>query len=132
MSGYRAKVELPPTMQAPATARGVVGALLRGWGLLDLSEDARIVVSELVTNAVKHVGGEASFELELVLHGDALRLSLADGSSVRPLARALGGDTEGGRGVRIIELLATRWGVEDHEGGKRVWAELRPRPGQSR
>ena len=127
MSSYRAFVDLPPTLVAPRAARSVVGQLLHAWGLSALVEPARLVVSEMVTNAVRHVGGEACFELTVEAAGDEVRLALADGSSVRPLARELTHDNLGGRGVALIEAVSDRWGVEDHHGGKQVWVVLRRR-----
>jgi hypothetical protein len=74
----------------------------------------------------RHVVGEASFTVELTLAGEWLRLSVADGSAVRPVVRQLDGSAPRGRGMRLVGHIADRWGVEDHEGGKRVWLELAP------
>ncbi|MGN6089014.1 MAG: ATP-binding protein [Actinomycetales bacterium] len=125
MSSYRALVDVPPTLTAASVARGVVRQLLHAWQLSSAVDAAQLVVSEMVTNAVRHVGGEASFELTIEAAGDEIRLALADGSSVRPLIRELRDDSLGGRGIALIEALTERWGVEDHEGGKRVWVILR-------
>jgi hypothetical protein len=53
-----------------------------------------------------------------------LRLSVADGSAVRPVVRELDRDNPRGRGLRLVQAIADRWGAEDHQGGKRVWLEL--------
>jgi hypothetical protein len=53
-----------------------------------------------------------------------LRITLADGSAVRPVVRELTGDAPTGRGMAIVAAVASRWGVEDHHGGKPVWVEL--------
>jgi anti-sigma regulatory factor (Ser/Thr protein kinase) len=94
------------------------------WGTHDLVESAQLLVSELVTNAVQHAGGTESVELEIVRHSTGVRLALADGSTVAPIARELRVDAPSGRGIYIIKQLATRWGTEHRHGGKQVWAEL--------
>lgn len=85
---------------------------------------AVVVVSELVTNAVQHAGERGQLRLELRVTGAVLRLELADGSSVRPMAREIVDSDERGRGMHIVDVLTARWGVETHGAGKRVWVEL--------
>jgi anti-sigma regulatory factor (Ser/Thr protein kinase) len=85
------------------------------------------VVGELVTNAVRHGGGCVAFSVES--HDGHVTLAVADGSSVVPRRRRP--DDRGGRGIAVIEGLSARWGVHDHQGGKRVWVELAPCPGKS-
>ena len=83
----------------------------------------------MVANAYRHAPGTDSFELELVELGDGVRISLADGSSIRPIVRELADDAPSGRGLHIVEVLVDEWGAEDHHGGKRVWVRMdRPRP----
>jgi hypothetical protein len=72
------------------------------------------------------VGGEANLALEVAAAEDWLRISVADGSSVRPVVRELSKDRPRGRGLRLVQAIAHRWGSEDHHGGKRVWFELAP------
>lgn len=124
MAQWRALVDIPGTRRGPAAARAVVGAILAAWGLDVLRDEAMLLVSELVTNAVQHAPGAASYELEVVERGDGVRISLADGSSVRPLIKQLNHDTSRGRGMAIVAALSARWGAEDHHGGKRVWVDL--------
>jgi anti-sigma regulatory factor (Ser/Thr protein kinase) len=90
-------------------------------------DDAKLLVSELVTNALIHAGTVVHLQVEL--RDDALRVSVADEGSP-------GGDVPtdgelpdvrlsvGGRGLAIVSVLAHRWGVEPLPGGKRVWFEL--------
>ncbi len=120
----RAVVELPADVSSPRAARQVVASLLPAWGHHCLVDDAVLLVSELVTNALSHARGQESYELELTARADAVRIALADGSTVRPIVAELDDDRPSGRGIRIIEHLASRWGAEDHEGGKKVWLEL--------
>jgi anti-sigma regulatory factor (Ser/Thr protein kinase) len=128
---WRAVVDLPATPDAPAAARAVVGSVLHVWGLAEISPDAQLVISEMVTNAYRHAPGTDSFELELARLTDGVRISLADGSSIRPIVRELANDAPSGRGMHIVEVLVSEWGAEDHHGGKRIWVRInRPRPSQ--
>ena len=124
MGQWRASVDVPASPYGPGAARRVVQALLPVWGLEPLCDDAQLVVSELVSNAFRHAPDTDSFELELVRRHDGVRIALADGSSVRPLIAELTDDQPSGRGMAIVEALATAWGAEDHHGGKRVWVDL--------
>jgi anti-sigma regulatory factor (Ser/Thr protein kinase) len=125
VSGHRAKVDLPLRPEAASSARRIVAGVLGAWQLQDLVEDTQLVVSELVGNAYQHASGEEDVELELVRHNDTVTVRVNDGSALRPMVRAAARDETTGRGLRIVEAVAVRWGVADHEGGKQVWAELR-------
>jgi anti-sigma regulatory factor (Ser/Thr protein kinase) len=123
---WRLKVDLPAKEQAAATARRVLQQVLSSWGRAQLLEDAGIVASELVTNAVQHAanGGQLRLDVEIDANG---RLSIAvnDGSDQLPTLQEPVVDAEAGRGLRIVAQLSSRWGVEPRPGrGKRVWAEL--------
>jgi anti-sigma regulatory factor (Ser/Thr protein kinase) len=126
MSTCTARVDLLPVIASVPLARHVTLDVLRGWGSVHDLDDAALLVSELVSNVVDHAGGEAVATLELALAADWLRISVADGSAIRPVVRELGGDRPRGRGLQLVEAIADRWGVEDHQGGKRIWFELAP------
>jgi anti-sigma regulatory factor (Ser/Thr protein kinase) len=126
MSSYTARVDLPPTVRSVPAARHVVLDVLQAWGVPHDLEDAALLITELVTNVVDHVGGEASLTLELQLSDGWLRLSVADGSSIRPVVRELDTGHPRGRGLRMVQEIADRWGSEEHRGGKRIWFELSP------
>ena len=117
-------MDVPATVHGPAAARRVIGALLPVWELPQLRETAELVVSELVTNAYLHAPGSDSFELEMVRRENGVRLALADGSSIRPMLRELGGEQPRGRGMALVTALTSGWGAEEHHGGKRVWVDL--------
>ncbi len=126
MSSFTARVDLPPVVRSVPLARHVTLDVLQGWDARHDLDDAALLVSELVSNVVDHVEGEAVLTLELALADDWLRISVADGSAVRPVVRELGEERPRGRGLQLLQAIADRWGAEDHEGGKRVWFELRP------
>jgi anti-sigma regulatory factor (Ser/Thr protein kinase) len=126
MSALTAHLDVPLHHRAPGAARRAVVALLGGWGYRDRGwlDAAAVVVSELVTNAVRYGGGCVALQVEA--HGDEVVVSVADGSSVVPRRRDP--DDVGGRGIALIEALAADWTVRDHEGGKQVRVTLHPCP----
>jgi anti-sigma regulatory factor (Ser/Thr protein kinase) len=114
------------------SARAYLRQLLSSWGRTELSQDAGVVVSELVTNSVAaSVGRRPSSAPVLVWlgsDGHCLLLSVADASPLPPVRLNLRPDAEGGRGLALVEALTNRWGW--YPAGvaglrKFVWAEWR-------
>lgn len=106
--------------------RAIIRVLLSAWGLQgSVVDDALLLASELVSNAVEHAQGEASLELEVQLADGWLRLALSDGSSIMPVVREVQHEGERGRGMQLVADVAERWGHEERKGGKRVWFDLR-------
>ena len=111
-------------------ARAHLRQLLSGWGRAELSPDASVVVSELVTNAVAASRERLAAAPVLVWLGSdscCLLLAVADVSPRPPVRLDLGPDAEGGRGLALVEALSSRWGW--HPASitglrKVVWAEL--------
>jgi anti-sigma regulatory factor (Ser/Thr protein kinase) len=126
MSSRSASIDLPPTAGSVPAARHLMQELLRVWEVPHDREDAALLVTELVANVVDHVDGEADLTLELSVSADWLRIAVVDGSSIRPVVQELSHDRPRGRGLRMVETIAHRWGADDHKGGKRVWFDLRP------
>ncbi len=124
MEHQAAAVDIPADVHAAAAARAVVEALLPEWDLAGLQDDAKLIATELITNAYRHAPGTDTFELELVLRGRGVRISLADGSSILPIIAELSDDATSGRGMTIVAALGTAWGAEEYRGGKRVWVDL--------
>jgi anti-sigma regulatory factor (Ser/Thr protein kinase) len=121
----RARLDLPPTVRSAAAARHLVALLLEAWAAESFCDDATLLVSELVSNVVRHVAGQLTMRVEVALCGPSLRIAVVDSSTVPP-ALASGGPL-GGHGLGLIAAVADRWGSEEHAGGKRVWFELGPR-----
>ena len=104
-------------------ARRFATRTLASWGAEQLEDDVRVVASELATNALLHA--RTDFTLGLVLDGDRLRLTLADGSTVQPRMRRFDStESTTGRGLRMVAELAQAWGVEKDGVGKAVWCEF--------
>ncbi len=98
---------------------------LDGWGITDveLRDGAALVVSELVTNAFLHGGGQIALQIDE--EPGAIRVSVSDGSSVLPRRDGPGTLDARGRGLVIVGALASEWGTQRHEGGgKQVWVRL--------
>ncbi|MFF7731232.1 SpoIIE family protein phosphatase [Streptomyces sp. NPDC008001] len=124
----RAAATFEPVGRSVASARAFVRDTLQGWGHPDIIDDAVVLTSELVTNAVVHAGTAADV---LCMRTDTgVRVEVADRYPERevPLqssARRIGGvDREGGRGLLLCAALATRWGVEYTPTHKQVWFQL--------
>ena len=114
---------LPAEPGSAPLARSAVERHCGRWDLSELCDDATLIVSELVSNAVRHAGTVIGLRLRRTDRG--IRLEVTDGS-VRPIRRTTPGVLdEGGRGLALVDALATHYGVEGHPGGKTVWAELR-------
>lgn len=110
-----------------ARARRLVRARLLDWGLPDAVETAELLVSEVVTNAVRHATGE-SLGLRLV-RTDALLCEVTDDEPTLPALLSAGVYEESGRGLRVVSRLAHEWGASATGHHKTVWFEqvLTPR-----
>ncbi len=125
----RAAATFEPVGRSVASARAFVRDTLQGWGLADIVDDAVVLTSELVTNAVVHAGTAA--DVLCLRDGDgSVRVEVADhypdrGLPVQDLGHHFGDpDREGGRGLLLCASLADRWGVEYTAVDKRVWFRL--------
>lgn len=108
-----------------AEARRFVADVLSVWGLAD--GDAVLAVSELATNAVRHAGTE--FAVRVIREVGQVRVEVANGSPVLPSLPGPSTDREAGRGVQLVEAVATAWGVLPSSGGKAVWFTVPARGG---
>lgn len=122
-----ARVPFPATNRAPGAARAVIAHTLGSWGVpVDDVDAARLVVSELVTNAVVHAEPPKSIELEFSLSASTLRISVMDGGRREwswPDVEALPSD-EHGRGRTLLKSICKRLGVERLPGRTVVWCEI--------
>ena len=118
----RASVDLPTTSQSVPAARRIVQHLLAGWSAEAFCDDALLLLSELVSNVVRHVATRTPLRVELALAGPVLHVAVFDGLPGLPLPRAAG--VNGGYGLRLVAAVSDSWGSHDDLGGKRVWFEL--------
>jgi anti-sigma regulatory factor (Ser/Thr protein kinase) len=123
-----AAFDLPARPAAVGTARRVVRDLLIAWGVPEGSrDDAVLVISELVTNALVHTAGE---RIACRLHGtaDRIRIEVEDqeGGPALPAARRPRPEDQHGRGLFLVDALCLDWGVATVSGrpARVVWAEL--------
>ncbi|WP_128377246.1 SpoIIE family protein phosphatase [Streptomyces cavernae] len=112
--------QLPVDPAAVAGARKMVAEQLDTWGLADLEFATELIVSELVTNAIRY--GSAPIQLRLI-RADALICEVSDGSSTAPHLRRARVYDEGGRGLLLVAQVAERWGSRQTSAGKTIWAE---------
>ncbi len=110
--------------ESVAQARRLVERQLDDWGQSDLSEDARLVVSELLTNAALHASPPIKLRVARLPAG--VRLEVSDGSPELPLKLHAGTEVMTGRGWSLVEALCDSWGVQPAGSGKVVWATLLP------
>ncbi len=124
----RAAASFEPVGRSVATARSFVRDTLQGWGFGDIVDDAVVLTSELVTNAVVHAGTHA--DVLCLRSDDGVRIEVADRYPEReiPLQGSLLSmgnlDREGGRGLQLCAAIAGRWGVEYTPTHKHVWFRL--------
>lgn len=124
----RAAASFEPVGRSVATARSFVRDTLQGWGFADIVDDAVVLTSELVTNAVVHAGTAA--DVLCLRSDDGVRIEVADHYPEReiPLQGAAismsSPDREGGRGLQLCAALASRWGVDYTPTQKLVWFQL--------
>ena len=117
-----ARLPLRPIPASAATARQFVEDTLGAWGCDDFLDAARLLVSELVTNAVLHA--RTDFELVLRVLRSGVRVEVRDGSAAAPVVRHYEDEAMTGRGLALVEQMATRWGVQPNGKGKTVWFEI--------
>ena len=118
---------LPPDLTAAGEARAATRRVLPRWRLGELLEPVLLVVSELVGNAVRH--GRPPVDLRLRKAGRGVRVGVHDEAPTPPTAVTADADAESGRGLLLIDAVATESWVEQIQGdGKVVWVRVDPKP----
>ncbi|MFI1421298.1 ATP-binding protein [Streptomyces sp. NPDC020731] len=115
--------------RSAAVARRLVRTALATWGLEEHIDDAMVVITELVSNAVSH-GRLASIRVIVSRPAEnRVRLGMVDRSKVIPMMRTdSNGDQLRGRGLVLVDSLTERWGTDLYQWGKQVWGELKCEP----
>lgn len=127
-----AEVPPPPLATASTILSSGVGAVPAGrrflsstlklWGCAEVDDIARLLVSELLSNAVRH--GVGPLGLRLRRTARELAIEVTDHSMRLPQPRLAGPDDESGRGLRLVDALAASWGTTPNDDGKTVWCTL--------
>ncbi|MFD9003669.1 SpoIIE family protein phosphatase [Streptomyces sp. NPDC059582] len=112
--------EIPADLAAVSKAREWISRQLTMWGLDDLLFTTELIVSELVTNAIRY--GRAPMDLRLIRH-HVLVCEVTDSSSTQPRLRRARITDEGGRGLFLVAQLGGRWGCRHGQNSKTIWSE---------
>ncbi|WP_241562049.1 ATP-binding SpoIIE family protein phosphatase [Streptomyces hoynatensis] len=113
--------DVPSDPTAVGRARELVNRQLADWGLPEAAFSTELIVSELVTNAIRHAGGPIRLR---VIRENSLICEVSDGSSTTPHLRRARTLDENGRGLFIVAQLTQRWGTRQTSEGKTIWAEF--------
>jgi serine phosphatase RsbU (regulator of sigma subunit)/anti-sigma regulatory factor (Ser/Thr protein kinase) len=132
------RLRLPPAQSSPAVARAAVQEAVAAGGLRSIADEALLLTTELVTNGVVHAGTE--LDLEIVTDASSISVMVLDhrrdpialshrGAARTDPQRHLSELEERGRGLLLVDHLASSWGTLHHGTGKGVWFRLVPGPG---
>ncbi|MCF1595740.1 ATP-binding protein, partial [Streptomyces muensis] len=119
---------VPYDPSAVAQTRKDALAQLEAWGLEDAAFVTELVVSELVTNAIRHAEPPIQLRLIHLTHDTSLICEVSDGGTTAPHLRRARTYDEGGRGLLLVAQLTQRWGTRQTSKGKTIWAEQRLAP----
>ena len=112
--------EIPADAEHVARARELAAEQMRVWRLDEASFITELVVSELVTNAIRYGGPPIQLRL---IHNSSLICEVSDSSSTAPHLRRARVTDEGGRGLLLVAQLTQRWGTRYSAAGKTIWCE---------
>lgn len=122
---HEAATELAADPVSVRQARAFVSEALKDWDAQDLADQALLLTSEVVTNAVLYSRG--GIRLSVTYARRVLRVEVSDTSPALPQRRHTEDVEASGRGLLLVDAIATRWGVEVTPGeGKHVWFEVTP------
>ena len=112
----------PPTPEGARAARHFVQAALDDLDL-EVCDTVVLLTSELATNAMLHA--RTDFEVAVARGEDALRIEVTDGNTRLPQPCMAPADATTGRGLALVDAMASAWGADRHGRGKTVWFEMR-------
>ena len=117
-----ASASLPPDVTSPRHSRQLARTALAGW--CDPSDfvDVELLISELVANGVEHA--ETQVDVRIAVTATTIRIEVTDRHPDLPVIRSPEATESSGRGMRIVDQTATRWGVQARRTGKCVWFEV--------
>lgn len=118
-------IELPSTTEAPRIARGFLAAAVCPEHGMPVLDDALLLATEAITNAVTH--GAPPVVLAVSCVEDGMEIRVRDANPSHPEQLQPGGFDVGGRGMQLVDVLSDAWGVDDiPSDGKEVWFRLSP------
>ncbi len=121
--GMQQSVKLRREPTSAAVARRFVGRVLHDGHWVEQEDVVVLLTNELVTNAILHSGSD--FDVVIDIEERRVRVEVRDGSAARPTRRDAAPRSTSGRGLALVEAMATAWGVERIPGdGKAVWFEV--------
>lgn len=124
---HTARRSLPGEPASARASRQALVAALEGWASDEITDAAELLVSEVVTNVVRHAGTD--LDVGIAIGPTTVRVEITDRNPELPVMRSPEPTDVGGRGMRIVAELASRWGIDARRSGKSVWFELpRRRP----
>ncbi|MFE9950205.1 ATP-binding protein [Streptomyces sp. NPDC005531] len=117
---------LPREPESAAVARELARTALAAWGQDELIDDALLVITELVSNAIEY-GRMGAMRVIVAWPTESfIRLGVVDRSKAIPMMRLdSNGDDTHGRGLVLVDALSDRWGTDLYQWGKQVWGEIR-------
>lgn len=122
MPGHRSvRWRMPPRLESVPRTRELVRGTLRDWGLESLVDTTELLMSELVTNAVRHARGDIEIQMA---KGESLVVEVADDDERLPHRTEVTPEDERGRGLALVNVVAQEWGARSITSGKVVWFEL--------
>ncbi|MGP3977156.1 SpoIIE family protein phosphatase [Streptomyces sp. 8N114] len=116
-----AEWQVEPNPAAVAPVRAECAARLREWGMEEIGHTTELILSELITNAIRY--GRPPIQVRLLHDDDSLICEVADGSGTSPHLRRASTTDEGGRGLFLVAQFAQHWGTRYTPGGKVIWTE---------
>ena len=119
----------PDTRCVAEGRRWALRQAVRAHADAEASSTLELLTSEVLTNAVVHTRAHERIALTALQHDDCVRVEVTDTDLTLPVVRPGSAGRAGGNGMRIVDALATRWGIELHPGrGKTVWFETPVHP----
>jgi len=122
-----AEAVVPNRPDSTPAARAFLSRLLDGWGVAeDVIDDASLLTTELLSNAVRHGSGLITLRVEVA--GGEIHVRVHDDAAGLPSVENVDASSTGGRGLFIVECVADEWGSDPDDAGKTVWFRLQTPP----
>ena len=125
-----AEAVVPNRPDSTPAARAFLSRLLDGWGIPEeVIDDASLLATELLSNAVRHGTGLVTLRVEV--EGGVVQVRVHDDAAEMPVVKDVDPTSTGGRGLFLVECVADQWGSDPDGDGKTVWFRLRAENGES-